>query len=134
MPKAPNSSPQLRGSTRRSRGMGRASRSSPSKGRSAERREGPGDAAGNAPRDGAAQKGPVRTCIACREEAGKAELIRFVRVPDGSIAADPTGRRPGRGAYLHAAPECFELARRRRAVERALGAPVPPEVWSQIEP
>ena len=114
--------------------MGPASSSSRFTERSAGGREGPGDAAGNTPRDGTAQKGPVRTCIACREEADKAELIRFVRVPDGSIAADPTGRRPGRGAYLHTAPECFELARRRRAVERALGAPVPPEVWSQIEP
>ena len=88
---------------------------------------------GNAPRDGAAQKGPVRTCVACRQEAGKAELIRFVRRPDGAVVVDASGRQPGRGAYIHAAPECLELARKRRALDRALGAPLPPEVWSQIE-
>ena len=75
---------------------------------------------------------PVRTCIACRQEAGKAELVRLVRRPDGSIELDLTGRSPGRGAYLHAAAECVEAARKRRAVERALGAPAPPEVWAQV--
>ncbi len=75
---------------------------------------------------------PVRTCVACRQEAGKAELVRFIRRPEGSIELDRTGRMPGRGAYLHAAAECVEAARKRRALERALGAPVPPEVWAQV--
>ncbi len=75
---------------------------------------------------------PVRTCVACREEAGKGELIRLVRRPDGEIEVDMTGRMPGRGAYLHAAAECVEAARKRRALERALGAPVPPQVWAEV--
>ena len=75
---------------------------------------------------------PVRTCVACRQEAGKAELIRVVRRLDGQIELDRTGRMPGRGAYLHAAAECVEVARKRRALERALGAPVPPAVWAQV--
>ncbi len=75
---------------------------------------------------------PVRTCVACRQEAGKAELMRLVRRPDGEIELDRTGRMPGRGAYLHAAAECVEAARKRRALERALGAPVPPQVWAEV--
>ncbi len=75
---------------------------------------------------------PVRTCVACRQEAGKAELIRLVRRPDGQIELDLTGRMAGRGAYLHAAAECVEAARKRRALERALGAPVPPQVWAEV--
>jgi predicted RNA-binding protein YlxR (DUF448 family) len=71
---------------------------------------------------------PVRTCVACRQEAGKGELVRFVRSPDGLVSLDPSGRAPGRGAYLHATQECFDLARRRKALDRALGAAVPPEV------
>ena len=66
--------------------------------------------------------------MACREEAGKRELVRFVRGPDGSVAVDRTGKAPGRGAYLHATTECFELARKRKTLDRALGSPVPPEV------
>jgi hypothetical protein len=51
-----------------------------------------------------------------------------VRGADGLVSLDETGRAPGRGAYLHATAECFELARKRKAVDRALGAAVPPEV------
>ena len=51
-----------------------------------------------------------------------------MRGPDGLVAMDPTGRAAGRGAYLHATAECFELARKRKTLERALGAPVAPEV------
>jgi len=77
---------------------------------------------------------PVRTCVACRQEGGKRDLIRIVRRPDGVATVDRTGRAPGRGAYLHASPECIELARKRRALERALGANIPPEVWLELAP
>ena len=76
---------------------------------------------------------PARTCIACREESGKAGLIRFVRRPEGGVAVDRTGRAPGRGAYLHGAAVCIESARKRRALDRALKTPVQPELWSEIE-
>ena len=75
---------------------------------------------------------PVRTCVACREEAGKRELIRLVRRPDGSLALDSTGRAAGRGAYLHASAECIQLARKRRSLDRALGAAVQAEVWAEL--
>jgi len=75
---------------------------------------------------------PVRTCVACRQEAGKGALIRLVRGPDGSAATDPSGRAPGRGAYLHRNQECIEMARKRRQLERALAAAVPPELWSEL--
>jgi len=74
----------------------------------------------------------TRTCVACREEAGKAQLIRFVRTPAGEIEVDKTGRKPGRGAYLHARTDCLEAARKRRLLERALGAPVPAELWLEV--
>jgi predicted RNA-binding protein YlxR (DUF448 family) len=81
---------------------------------------------------GKARHQPVRTCVACREEGGKRQLVRFVRGPDGLVAVDRTGRAPGRGAYLHASAECLEAARRRKALDRALGAPVPAEVWVEV--
>ena len=49
---------------------------------------------------------PQRTCIACRQVAGKRALIRLVRVEDG-IEVDPTGKKPGRGAYLHPNQGCW---------------------------
>ena len=35
---------------------------------------------------------PLRTCVACRTERAKRELVRVVRLPDGTVALDPTGR------------------------------------------
>ena len=75
---------------------------------------------------------PVRTCIACRQEAGKLGLVRIVRGADGVALVDRRGLAPGRGAYLHADASCLETARKRRALERALGAAVAPELWSEL--
>ena len=75
---------------------------------------------------------PVRTCVACRQEAGKGELIRLVRLADGSAAVDRTGNSVGRGAYLHRNQECIETARKRRQLERSLGAAVPQELWAEL--
>jgi predicted RNA-binding protein YlxR (DUF448 family) len=48
-----------------------------------------------------------------------------VRAPDGTIALDPTGRKPGRGAYLCRDAACWELAARKRSLDHAFKAPVP---------
>lgn len=75
---------------------------------------------------------PVRTCVACRQEAGKGALTRIVRDAAGDAMVDRNGRAPGRGAYLHRDPACLETARKRRALERSLGVTVPPELWSDL--
>ena len=77
---------------------------------------------------------PIRTCVACRQEAGKRSLVRVVRGPNGVAQVDLTGRAPGRGAYLHRDPACVENARRKRALERSLHATVGPEVWPLLTP
>jgi len=77
---------------------------------------------------------PVRTCAACRQEAGKSELVRLVRRPDGIVMADRSERAPGRGAYLHPTPECLEIARRKHVLERALSASVPSDLWADLTP
>jgi uncharacterized protein len=63
---------------------------------------------------------PARTCVACRDEAGKRTLVRFTRNSEGVVVEDPTGRAPGRGAYLHDDPDCRALALKKRSLERAL--------------
>jgi predicted RNA-binding protein YlxR (DUF448 family) len=75
---------------------------------------------------------PVRTCVACRHEAGKSDLVRVVRRPDGSVELDKTGRTAGRGAYVHADPACVDLARKRHALDRALGASIPSQLWLEV--
>ncbi|TMB43095.1 MAG: YlxR family protein [Chloroflexi bacterium] len=75
---------------------------------------------------------PVRTCVGCRGEAGKKALIRLVRRPEGGAALDPTGRAPGRGAYLHADAACLDLARKRKTLERALRTTIQPDTWAKL--
>ena len=75
---------------------------------------------------------PVRTCVACREEAGKGALVRVVRRPDGTAVVDRSGNAPGRGAYLHSVAACLETARKRKALERSLKATVGPDVWAEL--
>jgi uncharacterized protein len=53
---------------------------------------------------------PQRTCVGCREVDAKRELVRIVRTPDGHVVADPTGKKAGRGAYLHKERDCWEVA------------------------
>ncbi len=50
---------------------------------------------------------PQRTCVGCRLVLPKRELIRLVRQPEG-VQVDPTGKLPGRGAYLHNDRLCWE--------------------------
>ena len=50
---------------------------------------------------------PQRTCVGCRTVQPKRSLIRIVRTPEG-VQVDPTGKIPGRGAYLHELHSCWE--------------------------
>jgi predicted RNA-binding protein YlxR (DUF448 family) len=63
---------------------------------------------------------PQRTCIGCRMTSAKREFVRIVRTPDGRVEVDPTGKKPGRGAYLCRQRGCWEAALRRDQVGRAL--------------
>jgi predicted RNA-binding protein YlxR (DUF448 family) len=64
---------------------------------------------------------------------GKKELIRIVRSPEGDIQIDLTGKKPGRGAYLCGKANCFKLAKKSKAFERALKSPVAPEIYDRLE-
>jgi predicted RNA-binding protein YlxR (DUF448 family) len=63
--------------------------------------------------------------VACRTERQKRDLVRIVRTPDKQIVLDPTGKLSGRGAYLCADGACWTGALKKRAIERALEAPLP---------
>ncbi len=66
---------------------------------------------------------PTRTCIGCRRRAPQAQLIRVTLSSSGELVAARGA--PGRGAWLCAeSPDCFELARKRRAFSRSLRSPI----------
>jgi len=63
---------------------------------------------------------PQRTCVACRQVKAKRELIRLVRLPDGRVEADTSGKKTGRGAYLCRARQCWEMGLKGGRLEYAL--------------
>lgn len=68
-----------------------------------------------------ARREPQRTCIACREVAGKRELVRLVRSPEGAVAVESPGQRlSGRGAYLCHDRSCWERALEGATIGKAL--------------
>ncbi len=53
---------------------------------------------------------PSRTCIGCRKERRKNELLRFVLSPGGQVVLDYNGKLPGRGSYACPTRACIQSA------------------------
>lgn len=70
---------------------------------------------------------PIRTCVACRETDEKRDLLRVVRLTDGSVEYDPKGKSAGRGAYVCAKAACIIQARKQKKLERSLKVSEVPE-------
>lgn len=74
------------------------------------------------------RKIPVRSCVGCREKKPKKELLRIVRSPDGHLDLDPSGKAPGRGAYLCASEECLQKAVKARSLNRSLAMEIQDDI------
>ncbi|RMF63911.1 MAG: YlxR family protein [Calditrichaeota bacterium] len=75
---------------------------------------------------------PVRTCIGCRRQRLKRDLLRIVRTPGGAVEIDADAKKPGRGAYLCYDLTCFKLAVKRKAVSRSLGLAEPANFLEEL--
>lgn len=80
----------------------------------------------------AEKKIPMRTCIACRCEKFKKELIRIVKNKDGEFFVDRTGKISGRGAYICDDKKCFEKVLKKKLLSHSFGVEVPSEVYDKI--
>ncbi len=75
---------------------------------------------------------PERQCVGCQEQRPKRSMLRIVLTPTGEIVLDPTGKRNGRGAYICPRRECFDQAKKRRALDRGLKVSVSPDVYEEL--
>lgn len=66
------------------------------------------------------KKVPMRRCIGCMESRPKKELVRIVTDKEGNVVLDGTGKAQGRGAYLCPSRECFDSAKKKKAISRNL--------------
>ena len=74
----------------------------------------------------------LRTCVVTKEQLEKKDLLRIVR-KDGIVSVDKTGKANGRGAYIKKDLETLELAKKNKALDRALETTISDEVYTQIE-
>ena len=79
------------------------------------------------------KKQPQRTCIVCRNENAKRELVRIVKTKDGEIFVDLTGKKSGRGAYVCKAKECYGKLKKDKILHRAFKFNVPEQVYDAVE-
>jgi len=69
--------------------------------------------------------------VGCREVLSKRQLIRVVRTEEG-LRVDPTGKRAGRGAYLHDRPSCW-VRGLKGALAHALKTEIKPDDRARLE-
>jgi len=77
----------------------------------------------------------MRRCIVTGTVRPKAELVRFVVGPDGTVVPDIAGRLPGRGLWLTARRDIVDAAVAKRLFGRAARAPVtvPGDLGERVE-
>lgn len=78
------------------------------------------------------KKQPTRTCIACRKQNDKNNLIRIVKNGE-EIKLDVSGKLNGRGAYICNSLDCIEKCIKSKAINRTFKTNVGPEVYSKLK-
>lgn len=75
----------------------------------------------------------LRTCVVTKEQLEKKDLLRIVKNKEGQVFVDENGKQNGRGAYIKKDLEVLELAKKNKALDRALDTTISDEVYTQIE-
>lgn len=78
------------------------------------------------------RKVPLRKCVVSGEMKDKKEMIRIVRSKEGEVSIDPTGKMPGRGAYVSIEPEVAKKAQKEDTLSRVLGVKISDEFYQEL--
>ena len=79
------------------------------------------------------KKVPQRSCVVCRTQKNKNELLRIVKNKENEIKIDIIGKEPGRGAYICYSEQCLEKAKKGKKLEKALEIKIEEETYNKIE-
>ncbi len=78
------------------------------------------------------RKLPLRKCLGCNEQKEKKDLIRVVKSKEDEVFIDFKGKANGRGAYICKSLSCFEIAYKRKSIERALKTSITQELYESL--
>ncbi|HCL79449.1 MAG TPA: DUF448 domain-containing protein [Synergistaceae bacterium] len=59
-------------------------------------------------------------------------MLRIVRTPEGEVVIDPSGKLPGRGAYVCLRDECVLAAEKRDALSKALKVSFDHDLYARL--
>ena len=76
---------------------------------------------------------PQRSCVICRTQKKKNELLRIVRNKDNIIKIDEKGKESGRGAYICYNMNCLEKAKKTKKLEKSLESKIDENIYLEIE-
>ena len=76
---------------------------------------------------------PIRKCTGCGEHFPKNSLVRIVRLPEGDVILDVSGKASGRGAYICKNAACLKKARKSRRIESSLDCRISDELYTKME-
>jgi len=72
----------------------------------------------------------LRRCVTCRALLDRHQLLRVIRLAEGGMALDEG---MGRSAYLCPTESCFEEAKRRKRLQKALRCQVSDSIYAALE-
>ncbi len=79
------------------------------------------------------KKVPQRSCVICRTQKNKQDLLRIVKNNNDVINVDEIGKEPGRGAYICYNKECLEKAIKTKRLEKILEHKIEKETYEKIK-
>lgn len=74
----------------------------------------------------------LRTCVVCRKQFNKRDLIRIVRVNDNELVVDKTGKMNGRGAYISINDGCIDNKGLKFKLQNALKVKIEDEEFDKL--
>lgn len=79
------------------------------------------------------KKVPLRMCVVTRNREDKRNLLRIVKDQENNVFVDVTGKQNGKGAYITKSKAVLEMAKKNKALDRALECEVPESIYEEIE-
>ncbi|MFB9769292.1 RNase P modulator RnpM [Lactiplantibacillus modestisalitolerans] len=78
------------------------------------------------------RKVPLRKDIVTGEMHPKKDLVRVVKNKQDEVSVDPTGKKPGRGAYISLDVEVAKRAQKEKTFDKAFGIKVAPDFYDEL--
>lgn len=79
------------------------------------------------------KKIPQRSCVVCKAQKNKNELLRIVKNQENEIKISTTGKEPGRGAYICYSEECLKKAIKSERLDKALETKISDNTYEEIK-